>query len=136
MPEVTFVPVLFQFGRALFRSMAASTDGSPVVGPQDLGVRPVDLQPDNNGLAHPMRGGMSVAPDDPMNLPIFRRPASLAGTGKKPVWEIADNSLGTQLTFRQDTATHGVIEPTQPMPFDEYTSSISATAPKWLLRYE
>lgn len=121
--------------RSLYRAMAAGDGGTPAVGRNDLGVRPVDLQPDADGIAQPGRGGMSVAPDDPMNLPIFRRPASLAGTGKKPVWAIPDATLGPNLIFRQDTATHGMVEPPSAMPWPQYIGALEATASKWELRH-
>ncbi len=123
-------------GRSLFRAMSKDGGGTPVVGPGDLGVREVDLQPDPDGLARPRRGGMSVAPDDPMSLPIFRRPPSLAGTGKKPVWSISDAALTPSLSFRQDSASHGLVEPASAMPWQNYLHALSETGPTWALCHE
>jgi hypothetical protein len=74
---------------------------------------------------------MSVAPKDPANLPKNRRPASLGGTGKDPVWEIDDTDLGEDLQCSQDTSTHGVVEVKVEMTLDEYEQALAATRGKW-----
>lgn len=123
-------------GRPLYRAMALSEDGQPVVGPGDLGVRPNDLQPDEQGLAQPLQGGMSVTPDDPMLMPIFRRPPSLYGTSKRPVWEMPDSEVTKPLALRFDSPTHGLVEPWTSVPFEEYLDDLESTRPSWTLRHE
>ncbi len=70
----------------LFRAMREDAAGFPETGPsaRTLGVRPgIDVAataPDEMVL--PGQGGISVSPDDPMNLPAFRRPPDFQGTGR------------------------------------------------------
>jgi len=124
----------------LYRAMKVAADGLPEVGPSArmLGVRRGDQAPHNDVIAVapsdpvlPGTGGMSVAPKDPANLPKNRRPASLGGTGKDPVWEIDDTDLGEDLQFSQDTSTHGVVEVKVEMTLDEYEQALAATRGKW-----
>ena len=120
--------------------MKAAADGLPEVGPtaRTLGVRAGDKAPHNDVTATaptdsvvPNTGGMSVAPDDPTNLPKNRRPAALGGTGNDPVWEIDDSDLGEELKFRQDKKTHGFVEVAQEMTLYEYEQVLTATRTKW-----
>jgi hypothetical protein len=104
-----------------------------MVGPsaRTLGVRPkVDILV-TAGQVQPNTGGMSVAPDRPENLPPLRRPPAYGGSGKDPVWYIAIASLGGDLRFRQDSATHGLIEPARTMPIDALQKAPAATKPYW-----
>jgi len=75
---------------------------------------------------------MSIAPDDPKFLPPFRRPSELGGRGKDPVWVIDTDDLGPDLQFRQDTPTHGMIEPNRPMTLAEYERALESTRTKWI----
>jgi hypothetical protein len=70
---------------------------------------------------------MSVAPDDPMNLPPVRRPKALGGTGKDPVWYIDIDLLGADLAFIQDKPTHGLIAPSRSMTLDDFEKALAAT---------
>jgi hypothetical protein len=124
----------------LYRAMKVSADGLPEVGPtaRSLGVRAADQAPHNDVPAAaptdsitPGTGGMSVTPNDPMNLPKQRRPAALGGTGKDPVWEIDDADLGSGLQFRQDKPTHGLIEVKDEMALADYEQALAATRDKW-----
>jgi hypothetical protein len=82
-------------------------DGMPKVGlsGRRLGARPgrgfgTDIEIDEKGRVHPATGGISVAPDDPMNLHELRRPRSLpGGHGKDPVWCIQVQNLGEDLVY-------------------------------------
>ena len=74
--------------------------------------------------------------DDPMSLPVFRRPSSLAGTGKKPVWSIVEEGLGDELRFRQDAPTHGLVEPVKVVAWQDYVGALAGTAPGWVLTHE
>jgi hypothetical protein len=119
--------------RILFRAMREDRAGGPMVGPsaRTLGVRPqVDI-PVVAGQVRPNTGGMSVAPDHPGNLHPLRRPVALGGAGKDPVWYIAVTALGSDLQFRQDSATHGLIEPARTMALDDLQKALEATKPNW-----
>lgn len=111
-------------------------DGAPVAGrsARSLGARPgTDIPVDDAGLVRPGKGGMSVSPDDPHNLPRHRLPPELGGTGKDPAWAIGEYELGDQLAYRPDPAnpTHGFVEPAGIMLFDEYQRALHATQARW-----
>jgi hypothetical protein len=79
-------------------------------------------------------GGMSVSPDDPMNLPRHRRPPSFNGIGPDPIWRLRLADLGQALAYAADAdrpATHGFIEPAGRMPFDDYRVALEATRSAW-----
>jgi hypothetical protein len=105
-----------------------------MIGPtaRTLGVRPGDDIPVINGRVTPGTGGMSVALDTPMNLPDHRRPSQFGGTGKDPVWEIDLDSLGDDLTFRQDKPNHGLFEPAREMSIDECQLALAALKSRWI----
>ena len=65
---------------------------------------------------------MSVSPNGPRNLPSHRRPPTLGGTGKDPVWRITIADLGIDLQYRPDPARagHGFVEPVRLMTLSEY----------------
>lgn len=117
------------------------SDGLPAMGSsgRSLGVRlgdtstPDVLAVEPNDFVLPNQGGMSVAPDNPMHLLRHRRPQSLGGIGLDPVWPIESDELGPDLQFRQDSLTHGVIEPLRPMTLSDYQSVLSVTRPMWKL---
>jgi hypothetical protein len=125
----------------LFRSMKEDSEGRPSVGPSGrmLGVRPGNsptpdvLAVQATDLVLPNQGGMSVTPHDPMHLLKHRRPPSLGGTGQDPVWYIEIDELGPELQFRQDSPTHGVVEPVQPMTLQEYQDALASTRAPWKL---
>jgi hypothetical protein len=75
---------------------------------------------------------MSVAPDRPTNLPDYRRPPNFGGTGKDPIWEIAIDSMGDDLVFRQDKPNHGLLEPAREMSIDELQQALADLAPRWV----
>jgi hypothetical protein len=123
----------------LYRSMKDDGSGKPEVSPtaRRLGVRPgggdvAAVLPSD--LVNPGQGGMSVSPDTPLNLAVFRRPAQFQGTGKDPVWEIDSAALLLfDLSYRVDPKNpkHGHIEPTVPMALDDYQRRLAATQSKW-----
>ena len=125
----------------LFRSMKEDVTGLPMIGQsgRKLGVRLGDdptsdvTAIQDSDLVFPNQGGMSVAPDDPMHLLRHRRPQSLGGTGLDPVWSLETNDLEPNLQFRQDSSTHGVIEPLQAMTLQQYQAALSATRTRWKL---
>lgn len=120
----------------LFRAMAREVNGNPRIAPAHLGIRiGTDIEPDDDGNVRPETGGMSVTPNDPMDLPQHRRPAELGGTGKWPVWWIHDGKLPVSLNYRPDprSRTHGFVEPSDLMRLENYQGSIEGTAPNWSL---
>ena len=123
----------------LLRGMKEANDGLPVVAPtaRTLGARPlIDIPIDQNGMVWPGTGGISVTPNDPKKLPRHRRPRSLGGRGKDPVWGIPSSNLGAKLVYRADPKNptgHGFIEPAYPMTFNEYQCALTKTRATWLL---
>lgn len=123
----------------LFRAMKEANDGLPVVGAtaRTLGARPViDIPIDQNGMVWPRTGGISVTPNDPKKLPRHRRPRSLGGRGKDPVWCIPSSYLGPKLVYKADPnnpTSHGFIEPAFPITFDDYQRALTGTRGSWQL---
>lgn len=127
----------------LYRAMTPAVDGLPQVGPsaRKLGVRNLGHAPnqdvdalDPSDIVTPGVGGMSVAPNDPINLDHRRRPPEIGGgKGKDPVWVIDEADLGTDLRYLQDDGNenHGVVEPSQPMTLVEFQESLASTRAKW-----
>ena len=121
--------------------MKEDSDGLPTIGSsgRSLGVRlgdtatPDVLAIEPNDMIFPNQGGMSVAPDNSRHLLRHRRPQSLGGSGLDPVWCLESDELGSDLQFRQDNPTHGVIEPLRAMTLSEYQNALSATRPAWKL---
>ena len=121
----------------LYRSMKEGSDGLPAVGPtsRTLGVRPgIDVSAIKDAdPVPPGQGGMSVNPDDPLNLPVIRRPPTFGGVGKDPVWMIDTADLPAELYFRPDPASpkHGFLEPCRAMTLGEYTRMLMSTRGSW-----
>lgn len=120
----------------LFRGMRQAADGFPETDAngRTLGVRPGDIPIDPQGMVRPGTDGMSVAPDDPMSLPEWRRPPELGGTANHPVFQIPQSSLGPDLQYRADPANptaHGFVEPSRAMTFDQYQGALWATRKRW-----
>jgi hypothetical protein len=120
--------------RMVYRAMREAPAGGPMIGPtaRTLGVRPnVDI-PLAAGQVQPNTGGMSVAPDSPTNLHPLRRPPAHGGLGKDPIWAIRLDQLGGDLQFRQDSPTHGLIEPARDMSLDDLQQALAQTRPYWV----
>jgi hypothetical protein len=129
--------------RLLFRDMDIGEDGGPMVEPFSwaLGVRTEGKPRDIVTIGMPGKPfvepnpdrpeGMSVAPDDPLNLHPRHRPPELGGTGNYPVWSIRTGQLGLHLRFRRTSPTHGVIEPATRMSLSAYVEALAATRPHW-----
>ena len=120
-------------GRIIYRAMREEAAGAPMVGPSArmLGVRPTVDIPVFAGQVQPNTGGMSVALDRPENLHRLRRPPAYGGKGKDPVWYLGIASLGSDLQFRPDSATHGLIEPARVMSIDDFQKALEATKLLW-----
>ena len=125
----------------LYRAMIEDVDGKPKVGrsARELGVRAGDKAPHNdvdaispNDVVFPIKG-LSVSPDDPMNLEKHRRPVSLGGIGKDPVWVIDEIDLGPDLIFVHDSLTHGYIAPRVPMTLAQYEKALELLRDRWRL---
>jgi hypothetical protein len=125
----------------IYRSMKENSVGQPMVeeSARGLGVRPgVDIDI-NMGMVVPFTGGMSASPLTPMNLPSHRRPASMGGTGKDPVFQMNTKDLPSGLVFVPDkfnnngAAIHGTIQPKGPVSYQVYKRLLESTQPKWSL---
>jgi len=98
-----------------------------------------DILVSDNGMVKPENGGMSAVPD-PIYLNDCRRPKSLGGSGKDPVWEINTNNLGSKLQYvpdrpknGSDPSKHGTIQPKYPMSYNEYIEALEALQSYWRL---
>lgn len=125
--------------RDLYRTMREGPNGGPEIGPsaRSLGVRPgVGRGTDDVGFPDdPVRpnSGLSVAPDDPANLPEHRRPDWLpGGKSRDPLWKISTEDLPSSLQFTQDSDTHGVIAPSDPnVTVSEFQGLLESTEGSW-----
>jgi hypothetical protein len=100
-----------------------------------LGVRIDGSCPDivatNDGMVFPKMGGMSVVVDSPANLPNHRRPRSLNGEGRDPVFEMELKALPQLLTCRIDKHPHALVEPSEFCVFLDYETALYGTCPLW-----
>lgn len=78
---------------------------------------------------------MSVTPDDPMQLPLHRKPPSLNGTGYDPVWKLSSSDIPDKLTLRATRPTHCLVEPKEQMMLNEYVAQLATTQPDWVMAY-
>ncbi len=122
--------------------MRAGEDGLPRVGETGryLAVRWSgrfrDIDVGDDGMVRPGTGGMSVSPPPLENLPEQLRPPEHGGYGKDPLFEIDTDDLAPELRYRPDPKNptgHGFIEPSEPMPFEDYERAIHATRALWRL---
>jgi hypothetical protein len=122
--------------RRLYRGMKSDGDYPCVEGTaKGLGVRvgeDGDVEPDAQGVVHP-GAGRSVAPDDPLFLPEYRRPPDFLGSARHPVWGIREGDLPEELAVVIDRPEHGVIGPARPMPLAEYEAALASTQRNWSL---
>ncbi|NVI98474.1 hypothetical protein HV824_10100 [Myxococcus sp. AM009] len=121
-----------------------ATGNAPLVeaSARGLGVRPSDLAPCELGLAHPNKGGMSVAPTL-ADLPPHRVPERLghlregaSGADGDRVWVVGtaafvDGAFAQGLSLRVTSATHAHVEPDDQRPFAQYEAHLAATATLW-----
>lgn len=128
----------------LYRTMMKDADGYPLCGPTatKLGAREFDPAcPEKasdvrgvDGLVYRDGTGMSVAPDDPMNLRLHRRPVDLGGNCGLPLWVLEVGELGPDLEYIPDARkprVHGVVGPTRTMNVEEYQRALCATRRRW-----
>lgn len=122
----------------LYRNMRRDGD-RPVVGPGGLVIRPgVDVETlDCDEEVSPEGGGLSTAPGNPLLLPVYRRPLSLGGTSKHPVWSIPRGHLPPyRLTSRTDSTTHETVLPAEAMTLKNFESHLHDTVQDWRLTHE
>jgi hypothetical protein len=117
--------------------MKEAAGGGPEIGAtaRTLGVRPgIDVPAVNpDDLVRSGQGGMSVSPDDPMNLPHHRRPPEFRGVGRDPLWMIGQMDLGPDLDYYPDPGLpgHGFVEPARSMTLSEYQHALALTQDRW-----
>jgi hypothetical protein len=121
----------------LYRGMKDDGEGMPSCGPsaRELGVRlEGEIRISENGMVEPQTGGMSVAPDNPMNLKPHRRPERFGGYGPDPVWQIDADDLPDSLTYRPDPKNpsgHGFVEPIERMTLTAYQEALATSRGVW-----
>jgi hypothetical protein len=121
----------------LYRGMKDDGEGQPLCGPtgRTLGVRPEgDIVIREDGTVQPETGGMSVAIDDPRNLPEHRRPPEYGGWGPDPAWQIDEDDLPEGLVMRrdpEDPSRHGFVEPMETMTVDDYQEMLATSRSAW-----
>lgn len=124
----------------IYRSMRKEADGLPALGESSstLGARAqVDIPVDTDGRVGPKTGGMSVAPDDPKRLPKPRRPLSLGGTGRHPVFALPVGALKPVLVARVDRPPdHAAVEPADVTTFEQYQAQLWTTRVGWGVAHE
>lgn len=127
-------------GMSLFRGM--KRDGEmPLVGG---GARGLDIRRgcdiaalNDDDLVGPGLGGLSTAPDEPRLLQRHRRPESLGGTGRDPVWSIQREHLSPHgLASRRDSPQHELVEAAEEVELRDLIKRIHGTAANWSLEYE
>lgn len=118
--------------------MRADVDGLPELGAtaRSLGARPGrDIKVDANGLVQPGPGGMSVTMADPARMPRPRRPRSLGGEGRDPLFRMRSDALPTELVLRPDEVRpqtkHACVTPAEECLFENYQDSLHETRPRW-----
>ena len=129
--------------RVLYRCMTEClADGLPEF---DAGERPglkarvpIDIKPDKEGQVLPNKGGLSISPDHPKNLPPPYRPDSLeGGYAEEPLYSTEVGTLPQGLAFRpapKNPDKHGYIEPKNGMMLEAYQSALYSTRPSWKKR--
>lgn len=125
----------------MLRAMKLGENELPKTGwsARTLGARcNIDIPISEEGYVSPEAspGGISVSPPPPENLPPWRLPRELGGTGKDPIFELDTDELPEDLTYTPDPTDpegHGLIEPTRVMTFEEYQRALHRTRDLWAL---
>jgi hypothetical protein len=130
--------------RLMFRAMKKADDCLPVLGrtARTLGVRvsapgavpedqpEFDVYPDATGHVTP-GWGLSVAMDDPGGLPRHRKPRSLGGEGRDPVFSLPVSVVGKVLNVNEDRPPHALIEPAARCLLAEFEAALAGMRPSW-----
>jgi len=123
----------------LYRSMNADGD-HPALGRSHtclgviVGGPRGETEVDAGGYVNPGAGVMSVTPNDPRGLPVWRLPKALGGTGAYDLWAISVDALPDGLDYRPDLrnpSRHGTIVPARRMLLDQYEDLLSSTRLSW-----
>ena len=136
-----------------FRSMKQDDDSLPRIADTatGLGIRPRDLAPDEDGQAHPRRGGMSVVSSidglrcrvvkrrfPPTMVPerLHERVPGAVGPNSLRVFRIGHGrfergTLTALLALEPDEEEHGTVQPAMSMHSTAFKSAIIATRSMW-----
>ena len=124
--------------RWMYRAMTADSEGRPELGAtaRTLGARPGrDIAVDEDGYVLPGPDGMSVTLDDPTRMPRPRRPRSLGGEGRDPLFQMRSDLLRRALRLHVDElhprTAHACVTPAERWRFDEYQGAHHGTRPRW-----
>ena len=129
-------------GITYYRAMKRDDDAKPRIGRsrRTLGVKldddDADIPIQAGGWVLPNTGGMSVAVDDPRELPFHRRPPSLKGCGRDPVFALDGPLLPATLNARVERFPHALIEPQERVVLDDYETALESTREQWHLTNE
>ncbi|MFT5431746.1 MAG: hypothetical protein ACI9OJ_002444 [Myxococcota bacterium] len=123
----------------MYRAMKAALDGRPELDAtaRTLGARPGrDIVVEESGFVRPGPNGMSVTLDEPRRLPRHRRPRSLGGEGRDPLFRMCSKTLlPSSLVLRRDEdrpeTLHGMLTPAEQCRFTEYQTALHSTRPHW-----
>ena len=74
---------------------------------------------------------MSVAVDDARHLPKPRRPRSLGGEGRDPVFSLQSGAVPEMLSLRVDRHPHALVEPALACLLNDYERALASTRPSW-----
>lgn len=125
----------------MFRVMQKDEDGKPTVGQGSghLGVRPNDIDTDDQGNAVSNDKGMSVSPAWRV-INIFFVPKRL-GTGgrgsnnrhcfRRGTAAFQQGQCGQGLELLPDSPTHGVVRPVQLVPLADFLRDLANTREEW-----
>lgn len=127
----------------VFRVMKKESDGFPVIGQTNLGVRPgIDVDVDPQNYVQVNRKGMSVAPNwrdiNVNRIPKRLRPIVPGAGGSNNTFcfrmgngAFVQGNFASGLTLEPDSATHGNVAPAQSVLLATYESDLAATQPDW-----
>lgn len=78
---------------------------------------------------------MSVTMGDPGKMPRPRRPRTLGGEGRDPLFRMSADLLAPELVLRPDelrpSMAHACVTPVETCRFEEYQDSLYRTQPEW-----
>lgn len=124
----------------LLRPMISAADDLPTIGHEGVRFLGVRVEPNENfdvdvdrqtGMVVLNGKGVSVTPDDVRKLPNVRRPKSLGGRGKDPVFSLAVTDIPDGLKYVEDSDSHGALAPTRAMNVEQYRKLVESTRNKW-----
>jgi hypothetical protein len=130
--------------RLVYRAMKKSDDKHPLLGrtARTLGVRvaphgtvpkrPLEFDVYPDAADYVCSGfGMSVAMDNPKALPKHRRPRSLGGEGRDPVFALSAAAVSGVLRLFENAPPHALIEPAVPCLLAAFETALAETRVSW-----